>query len=470
VTVASLFLIGATIFANWLKEGCVIFGISIKNNCGEDAAAFAYAGLLSMQHRGQEAAGIAVISENTIRRHKSTGLVSEVFSGNVLDGLESRSAVGHCLYSTGGNKTGDNVQPVFTEYLTGRLATVHDGNLINAKELKDELMQYGIAFTGTSDSEIISKLIAYHCTKQKTVLDGVKTAAELLKGAFSLIVLSTENNKLIAVRDSSGFRPLCIGKNEQGIAVASESCALDTCGFDFARDIKPGEIIVAENGGITYEETVLTPKIKNTGVCIFEYVYLARTDSFIDRQSVYEARVNMGKILAKENLVEADAVCAIPNSGLEAAAGYSAESGMPLVSGLVMNRYIGRSFIYPTQVQRENAVKLKFNVLKSNIEGKRIVLVDDSIVRGTSTKIIVRLMKNAGAKEVHMRISSPPVKYSCHYGIDTRAEDVIANKMGISEICREIGVDSLAYISIGGLKEACGKCSLPLCANCFERK
>ena len=428
-----------------------------------------------MQHRGQEGAGIAAILGNTIVCHKNRGLVSEVFSGNVLDALESHTAIGHCQYSVSSynssmvSNTVENVQPVFTEYLTGRIATVHSGNITNAKELKDELMKYGIAFRGTSDSEVISKLIAYYCTKEKNVLDGVKIAAELLKGAFSLLVLSTENNKMIAVRDSSGFKPLCIGKNDCGIAVAAESCALDTCGFDFARDVKPGEVIVVENGEITYEEVVLTLKIKNTGSCIFEYVYIARPDSFIDDQGVYKSRVNLGKILAKESPVEADIVCGVPDSGLEAAIGYSEESGLPLIPGLVRNRYIGRSFIYPTQAQRETAVKLKFNVLKSNIEGKRIVLVDDSIVRGTSTKIVVGMLKNAGAKEVHLRIASPPVKYACHYGVDTKSEeDLMASRMSSEEMCKRIGADSLTYISIHGLKEACENCSLPLCVNCFE--
>lgn len=459
------------------KEECTIFGVSINNKHSEEAAGLTYAGLLSMQHRGQEGAGIAVIYGNTIVCRKNQGLVSEVFQGNALKELKSRFAVGHCRYSTMGNKNHDtniinineNIQPVVTEFLTGRIATVHDGNVINAKELKEELMTYGIAFMGTSDSEVISKLIAYHCTKEKNVLAGVKIAAELLKGAFSLIVLSTENNKLIAVRDSSGFRPLCIGRNEHGIAVASESCALDTCGFEFERNIKPCEIAVIEDGKITYEETVLTPKIKNTGSCVFEYAYFARPDSFIDNQSVYEARVSLGRILAKEHPVKADVVCGIPDSGLEAAAGYSEESGIPLVPGLIRNRYIGRSFIYPTQAQRENAVKLKFNALKSNIDGKRIILVDDSLVRGTTTEKIARLMRDAGAKEVHIRISSPPAKYACHFGIDTKSEeDLIANKMSLEEIRSKIGADSLGYISIDGLKRACGECSLPLCVHCFE--
>jgi amidophosphoribosyltransferase len=429
-----------------------------------------------MQHRGQEGAGIAAIMGNTIVCHKNRGLASEVFSGNALDALKSRASIGNCQYtvaSGGNNPTGENIQPVFTEYLTGRIATVHSGNITNAKILKSELMKYGIAFMGTSDSEVISKLIAYHCTKERSVLDGVKFAAESLIGSFSLIVLSTENNELLAVRDSSGFRPLCIGRNKSGIAVTSESCALDTCGFDFVRDIKPGEVVVVQDGEITYEETVLTPKIKNFGVCIFEYIYFARPDSVIDNVGIFEARVNMGKILAKESpvLTGADVVCGVPDSGMEAAAGYSEESGIPLVTGLMRNRYIGRSFIYPTQAQRENAVRLKFNVLKSNIEGRRVVIVDDSLVRGTSTEKIVRLMKNAGAKETHVRISSPPVKYSCHYGIDTKNEaDLIASGRSAEEVRRQIGADSLAYISISGLKEACGKCSRALCGNCFEKR
>ena len=415
--------------------------------------------------------------------------MSEVFSGDILNGLKSRTAVGNCQYSldssesdkykpSSGHKYSgvagrENIQPIFTEYLTGRIATVHNGSLTNAKELKNKLMKYGIAFEGTSDSEIISKLIAYYCTKEKSVLEGVKTAAELLKGAFSLIVLSAESggSKLIAARDSSGFRPLCIGRKDGcGIAVTSESCALDTCGFDFVRDIKPGEVVGIENGEITYEEVVLTPKLKNMGICIFEYVYFARPDSVMDEMGIFEARVNMGRILARENPVDADVVCGVPDSGMEAALGYSEESGLKLIQGLMRNRYIGRSFIYPTQSQRENAVKLKFNVLKSNVEGKRIVIVDDSIVRGTSTEKILRLMKNAGAKETHVRISSPPAKYTCHYGIATRSEeDLIASRMSEEEIRVRIGADSLKYISIEGLKAACGKCSLPLCKHCFER-
>jgi amidophosphoribosyltransferase len=282
----------------------------------------------------------------------------------------------------------------------------------------------------------------------------------------------TENNKLLTVRDPSGFKPLCIGTNEQGIAVASESCALDICGFKFSRDVKPGEVVQIEDGRITYNETVLPPGIKNTGLCIFEYVYLARADSFIDNMSVYEARVNMGRILAREANIEADAVCGLPDSGLDAALGYSLESGIPLVPGFVRNRYIGRTFIYPTQSMRENAVKLKFNPLKLNIEGKRIILVDDSIVRGTSTGKTVRELKRAGAREVHMLVASPPIKLSCSFGcIDRESEEnIIANNMSIEKICETIGADSLNYISIEGLKQACGKCVLPLCLQCFACK
>jgi len=277
-------------------------------------------------------------------------------------------------------------------------------------------------------------------------------------------------NKLLAVRDSSGFRPLCIGVNGHGTAIASESCALDICGFSYARDINPGEVVQIEDGRITYEETVLTQKTKNTGLCVFEYVYLARPDSFIDNLSVYEARVNMGRILARENKIEADIVCGVPDSGIEPALGYSLESGIPLVPGFMRNRYIGRSFIYPTQSMRENAVKLKMNPLKLNVEHKRIILVDDSIVRGTSTCIKIRELKNAGASEVHMLVSSPPRKFSCNFGCieEESEENLIANNKSLAEICEKIGADSLNYISIEGLKQACEKCALPQCMQCFS--
>ena len=447
-----------------LHEECAVFGASV--HCAE-AAGITYNGLLSMQHRGQEGAGIAVLCGNAITCKKGIGLVSEVFGGGVLTELpESCIAVGHTRYSTTGNNTIKNVQPFFTEYLTGRLATAHNGNITNAKELKIMLESCGVDFSASSDTEVVSSLIAYKTvTAGGDVLQGVINATKELKGAFSLIVLSNDN-KLIAVRDPSGFHPLCIGQSRFGTVVASESCALDSCGFEFVRDVLPGEVIVLENGEITHHSIPLTSE--NKGICIFEYVYFARPDSVIDGMSVYEARYNMGRILAQEYPVEADVVCGVPDSGLEAAMGYASESGLPLVSGFVKNRYIGRSFIFPTQTQRESAVQLKLNPLRANIEGKRLVLVDDSIVRGTTSAKIVKALRKAGVKEVHMRLSSPPFMHTCHFGIDIGEEDnLIANRMTIEEIGRKIGVDSLGYISRQGLEKACKKCVLPFCTGCF---
>lgn len=446
-----------------LREECGVFGVSVNYT---EAAEITYNGLLALQHRGQEAAGIAVEKDHMILYHKNTGLVSEVFSKDVLDRLpSSKMAVGHVRYSTTGSNMQCNVQPFITEFLTGRIATVHNGNVVNAKEIRSKLEPIGLGFAATSDSEVVSSLIAYYSMKIDDVIEGVKKAALELRGAFSIIVL-TGDKKLIAVRDPHGFRPLCIGVNKYGMAVASESCALDSCGFDLERDVKPGEIVVIEDGKITHNEVFIPPQ--KTSICIFEYVYFARPDSVIEDLSVYEARYNMGAQLAKEHPVEADVVCGVPDSGLEAAEGYSDESGIPLASGFVKNRYIGRSFIFPTQAQRENAVRLKLNPLKASISGKRIVLVDDSIVRGTTISKIVLSLKAAGAKEIHVRSSSPPFRHTCHFGTDIDSEEnLIANKLSIEEIRKKIGADTLGFISVGSLIDACSKSNLTFCAGCF---
>lgn len=453
-------------FDDKLHEECAIFGVSLLN---EEAAGITYNGLLTLQHRGQEGAGIAVVVDNKIVCHKNTGLVSEVFQGDIHDKLpNSRVAVGHTRYSTTGRNCVENVSPFVTEYLTGRLATSHNGNITNAFELKKQLKAQGLNFNATSDSEVISSLIAYYIVKEQDTVKGIIKAGKHLEGAFSLII-ACGDNKLVAVRDPNGYRPLCIGKSSFGMAVSSESCALDCCGFTTIRDVAPGEIVVIENGKITYSEVVLYDRRNNAGLCIFEYVYFARPDSIIDGLGVYESRMNMGRILAEEHPAEADMVCGVPDSGLDAAIGYSLQSGIPLAPGFVKNRYIGRSFIYPTQVMRDNAVYLKLSPLTANVKGKRIVLIDDSIVRGTTSEKIVRSLKNAGAKEVHMRISSPPFRYTCHYGTDIDTEEnLIANHMSIEGICKQIGADSLGYISIEGLKRACGKCENPFCTACFS--
>jgi len=450
-----------------LNEKCAVFGVSLTT---DEAVGITYNGLLTLQHRGQEGAGIAVANNRNIVCHKDEGLVSEVFSGGELLRLPNgRTAVGHTRYSTTGQSSRENAGPFVTEYLTGRIATAHNGNITNAKEIRGELAGLGMNFNSTSDSEVVSSLIAYCITKEHSSLRGAARAAGMLRGAFSLVIV-TSKNKLIAVRDPNGFRPLCIGKNGIGCAVASESCALETCGFNFVRDVRPGEVVVIENGEITNQISINTERADGGGfgLCIFEYVYFARPDSVIDGLSVYEARYNMGLVLAREYPVEADAVCGVPDSGLDAAFGYSAQSGLPLVTGFVKSRYIGRSFIYPTQSKRDDAVRLKLNPLAANVRGKRIVLVDDSIVRGTTCEKIVKSLKNAGAKEVHMRISSPPFRHTCHYGTDIDSEEnLIANNMNLDDICRKIGADSLGYISIDGLKDACKKCELSFCTSCF---
>ncbi|MDR0294021.1 MAG: amidophosphoribosyltransferase [Oscillospiraceae bacterium] len=447
-----------------LHEECAVFGVSLT---ADEAAGVTYNGLLALQHRGQEGAGIAVVCENKILCHKDSGLVGEVFSGEDLENLpKGRTAVGHTRYSTTGSSTKENVGPFVTDYLTGRIAAAHNGNITNAGEIREKLRRNGLRFDATSDSEVVSALIAYCITKEQNTLSGVIQAAGLLQGAFSLVIASGRD-KLIAVRDPSGFRPLCIGENETGTAVASESCALDVCGFEFARDVAPGEVVVIENGRIICQGIKFSGTGDGQGLCIFEYVYLARADSVIDGLSVYDARFNMGGVLAEECPADADIVCGVPDSGLEAAGGYSARSGIQLASGFVRNRYVGRSFIYPSQTQRDSAVRQKLNPLAANIRGRRVVLVDDSIVRGTTLEKIVKSLKGAGAKEVHMRIASPPVLHTCYYGTDIDGGDLIANRMSLDEFRNKIGADSLEYISMDGLKQACGQCALPFCTACF---
>ena len=449
-----------------LHEECAVFGISTST---DEAAGITYNGLLAMQHRGQEGAGIAVYSDHKIYLHKDEGLVSEVFPGDGLQQLpKGKTAVGHNRYSTTGSNCRENVGPFMTEYLTGRIVTAHNGNVTNASELRKQLEDHGVSFNSTNDSEVVSSLIAYCMVNNKDVLLGIADAANQMRGAFSLIIMTGEN-QLIAVRDPNGYRPLCIGQNEHGLAIASESCALDSCGFQFLRDVQPGELVLIENGKILRQQIMLTQKNEHGGLCIFEYVYFARTDSIIDGLGVYQARRNMGAVLAEEYPTDADVVCGVPDSGLEAAIGYSLKSGIPLVPGFVKNRYIGRSFIYPVQSQRETAVRMKLNPLSATISGKRIVLVDDSIVRGTTSSKIVSSLKHAGAKEVHMRVSSPPFRHACNFGTDIDSEEnLIANKMSLEAVCRTIGADSLGFISIGGLKRTCAESARQFCTYCFD--
>lgn len=449
-----------------LHEECAVFGISLRDDCPAEAAGICYNGLLAMQHRGQEGAGIAAARQNAITCHKDVGLVTEAFPPSVMEKLPpARQAIAHARYSTTGSNTVRNVQPFVTEFLTGRIATAHNGNVVNARDIREKLTPFGLDFSATSDSEVISSLIAYKTIRARNLLTGVKDACKLLVGAFSLVVLSGEG-KLVAVRDPNGYRPLCLGENESGVAVASESCALDSCGFRFVRDIQPGEVVLIENGKLVHSE--IWAKAPRHSLCVFEYVYFARPDSVIDGLSVYEARLNMGRMLAKEHPVEADVVCGVPDSGMEAAMGYALESGIPFATGFVKNRYIGRSFIFPTQTQRENAVSLKLNPLRAAVKGKRVILVDDSIVRGTTCGKTVDAIRQAGAKEVHLRISSPPFVHTCYFGTDIGSEEnLIANQLTIPEIEKKTGADTLGYISVEGLMEACKNSGLQLCDGCF---
>ena len=447
-----------------LREECGVFGVCVKVLEG---AGITYNGLLALQHRGQEAAGIAVLSRSAIKCIKRNGLVNEVFSDQNLKSLPpSGLAIGHTRYSSESYGRSTNAQPFVTEYLKGRVATANNGNITNILEIREMLMSHGMDYMGASDSRVLSALVAFEALESGDAQAGVINAAKKLKGAFSLIVMSCDN-KLIAVRDPYGYRPLCIGKNEWGYAVSSESCALDSADFSFVRDVAPGEMVVFQNGKIIHESKPLSAK--KCGVCIFEFVYFARPDSVLDGLSVYDARYNMGAALAKEHPADADCVVGVPDSGIEAAFGFAAASNLPLVPGFVKNRYIGRSFIFPTQSQRESAVRIKLNPLSANVAGKSIVLVDDSIVRGTTSGKIIRSLRESGAKAVHLRISSPPFRYACYYGTDiASADDLIANRMSIEGIRQKLGADSLGYISVAGLVEACKKCRLSFCTGCFS--
>ncbi|MEL7622473.1 MAG: amidophosphoribosyltransferase [Clostridiales bacterium] len=447
-----------------LGEECGVFGVSLTE---PEGAGLTYNALLALQHRGQESAGIAVLVDRSIRCYKDQGLASEIFNDEALKKLpDAAMAIGHVRYSTTGASCSENAQPIVIEYLRGRLAVAHNGNIVNGMEIKAELEKGGCDFTATTDSEVIATLIAYEALSCTDIEEAVAKAAARLRGAFSLVVLSSQG-KIIALRDGWGFRPLCIGEGSLGLAVSSESCALESAGFEFLRDVQPGEMLVIDREQQMISSQVL--KKERQGLCIFEYVYFARPDSVIDGLSVYKARFRAGQVLAREYPVEADVVCGVPDSGLEAAQGYSAASGIPFVSGFLKNRYIGRSFIFPSQKQREAAVRLKLNPLKTNISGKKIVLVDDSIVRGTTSAKIIRSLKEAGAAEVHLRISSPPFKYTCHFGTDIGDEkNLIANQISQEELRQRIGADSLGYISLEGLQEACGDCALPFCVGCFN--
>ncbi len=450
-----------------LHEECGVFGIYDFD--GNDVASSIYYGLFALQHRGQESCGIAVSDTNgpkgKVNSYKGMGLVNEVFSPEDLEKLKGDIGVGHVRYSTAGESTRENAQPLVLNYVKGTLGLAHNGNLINAPELRKELEHTGAIFQTTIDSEVI----AYHIARERlncgTVEEAVKLAMKKIKGAYSLVVMSPR--KLIGARDPQGFKPLCIGKRDNAYILASETCALDTIGAEYVRDVLPGEIVtITPQDGIV-SDTSMCPAPSDEARCIFEYIYFARPDSYIDGISVYESRIKAGRFLAMDSPVEADIVVGVPESGNAAALGYSLESGIPYGTAFVKNGYVGRTFIKPKQSSRESSVKVKLNVLKDVVKGKRVIMIDDSIVRGTTSDRIVGMLKEAGAKEVHVRISSPPFLWPCYFGTDVPArEQLIAYNHTIDEIRDIIGADTLGYLDINRLGELVnGKA---ICKGCFN--
>ena len=449
-----------------LNEECGVFGI-YSNDSNLDVARETYVALYALQHRGQESCGIAVNDKGLIMSHKDIGLVHEVFNEMILNHLKGgQMAIGHVRYSTTGSSNRENAQPLVTKYVKGTIALAHNGNLVNANELRDELEQNGAIFQTTNDSEVICYIIAKERLKSDSIEEALVKAMDKLKGAYSIVIMSPK--KLIAVRDPNGFRPLSIGKIGDTYMFASETCALDSLGAEFVRDVEPGEVVIINQDGLKSLKSNI--KSKNS-MCIFEFIYFARPDSIIAGGSVHNARKEAGKYLAIEHPVEADIVCGVPDSGLDAALGYSNQSGIPYGTALIKNRYVGRTFIQPSQGERESSVKIKLNALKASVNGKRVVLVDDSIVRGTTSAKIIQLIKDAGATEVHMRISSPPFKNPCYFGTDIDSREyLIACQMTIDEIRKSVGADSLGYLSVENLMKIPVGADCGFCAGCFTSK
>ncbi len=445
-----------------LHEECGVFGIFSNSSC--DVARQTYIGLYALQHRGQESCGIVVNDDGLFNYHKDLGLVHEVFDKEALDALgQGQMAIGHVRYSTTGKPNRSNAQPLVVRHIKGPMSIAHNGNLINARELREEYEMRGMIFHNTNDTEVISYAITEQRIHSGSIEEAVERAMNRIKGAYSLVVMSP--SKLIAARDPNGFRPLSLAKTADGYAVASETCAFDSVGAQFVRDIKPGEIVVIDKNGVRSIKTHCGSK---GHICVFEYIYVARPDSVIEGSSVHKARLRAGKYLYREHPVDADVVIGVPDSGLDAALGFSQESGIPYGIGFTKNRYIGRTFIQPTQSERTNSVKIKLNAISNTVKGKRVVMIDDSIVRGTTSAKIVRLLRDAGATEVHVRISSPPFVSPCFFGIDIDSkENLIACKMSVSEICESIGADSLEYLSVENVKKLAGISHCGFCTGCF---
>mgnify|MGYP006068241499 FL=1 len=449
---------------NRIGEECGVFAIYDPDG---DCARSTYYGLYALQHRGQESCGIAVNNDRNITYYKDMGLVNEVFNGDIIDKLGGTMAIGHVRYSTTGESLRENAQPLVLRYVKGNIAIAHNGNLVNKSELEEYLSKAGAIFQTTSDTEMIAYTIARHRLRYGSVEEAVEKTICHLAGAFSLVVMSPQ--KLIACRDPWGFRPLCMGRKGKAIVFASETCALDTIGAEYERDLKPGEIVVVKNGEIKTIDRFVNTKPHTQ--CIFEYLYFARPDSIIDGQSTNDSRMLAGRILARKFPADADVVIGVPDSGISAAMGYALESGIPYGVGFIKNKYIGRSFIQPTQSMRENAVRIKLNVLKGTVEGKRIVMVDDSIVRDTTSKRIVSLLRKFGAKEVHVRSSAPPFRCPCYFGTDVPSKDqLIATNRTIEQMCERIGAVSLAFLPVEHLKDIIPDAKCGYCDGCFSGK
>lgn len=452
-----------------IKEECGVFGIYDFD--GGDVASTIYYGLLALQHRGQESCGIAVSDtsgpKGKVLSSKDMGLVNEAFTTEILKKLKGDIGVGHVRYSTAGSSTRENAQPLVLNYVKGTLALAHNGNLINAPELRKELEYTGAIFQTTIDSEVIAYFIARERLNSKTVEEAVGRAMKKIKGAYSLIIMSPR--KLIGARDPFGFRPLCIGKRDNSYVLASETCALDTIGATFVRDVEPGEIVtISPEKGIESDKSMCIPKEQHAR-CVFEYIYFARPDSFVDGMSVYNSRILAGRYLAIDSPVDADLVVGVPESGNCAALGYAMESGIPYGQAFVKNSYVGRTFIKPGQKNRESSVQVKLNALRDAVEGRRVIMIDDSIVRGTTSDRIVRMLREAGAKEVHMRVSSPPFLWPCYFGTDIPARDqLIAYNRSVDEICKIIGADSLGYLKEERLSQIVE--GREICSGCFTGK
>ncbi|MBQ9409512.1 MAG: amidophosphoribosyltransferase [Clostridia bacterium] len=446
-----------------LHEECGVFGIYRyeENSAVEEC----YRALYALQHRGQESCGMAINTSGVIRCHKDVGLVTEFFTPERLSRIEDGNiAVAHCRYGTMGTQNRSNAQPLLVNHLKGAMALCHNGALTNAAELRRQYELQGAIFHATSDSEVIAYTITQQRLRTGSIEDAVHATMNLSEGAYSLVIMSA--TKLIAVRDPHGFRPLCMGRLGKDVVFASETCGLDAIGATFERDILPGEMVVVSKDGVKAFKPVDVP---NKGLCVFEYIYFARPDSVVDGVSVHEARLRAGALLAKSNPVEADVVIGAPDSGLDAALGYARESGIPYGIGLIKNKYIGRTFIQPKQQQRSDSVRIKLNAVSATVKDKRVVMVDDSIVRGTTSARVVKILREAGAKEVHVMFSAPPFRHACWFGTDIDNEDVlIANHHSEEEIGKIIGADSIGFLRMEDLSKLTGDKPLPLCIGCFS--